>query len=160
MRRMGIQPTTTRTVSPRALPLSYRRYKPYTDTGLGICQVWRAKAMNLPSRVILLHSRRNCPPYNKARFSRQLRRSSQGTIRDTTIEIDNCCLRLSASVMLRLQSSLRTNVEPYGAVNYKMHFYSYGGFHSAATCPESKCSFWRTNESCIAVCIFIYLSAS
>ena len=24
---------------------------------------------------------------------------------------------------------------------YKMHFYSYGGFHSAATCPESKCSF-------------------
>jgi hypothetical protein len=38
-------------------------------------------------------------------------------------------------------------------------FYSYGGFHSVATCSKSKSSFGRTNESCFAVCIFVEIFA-
>ena len=33
--------------------------------------MWRAEAMNLPSRDLLLHSRRNSPPYNKAQLFNQ-----------------------------------------------------------------------------------------
>ena len=52
-----------------------------------------------------------------------------------------CCACLLASVILQLNPSLWTNADLYDAVNYKMHFYSYGGFHSVAACLRGKCSF-------------------
>ena len=47
--------------------------------------------MSLPSRDLLLHSRRNCPPYNKAHLSLIQYWISPQLVRNKTI---NCCSRL------------------------------------------------------------------
>ena len=70
--------------------------------------------MNLPSRDLLLHSRRNSPPYNKAHFF-----------------IDQC----------RIAPPRSSTYYIAVCAFHKMHSYSYGEFHSATSCPESKRSF-------------------
>ena len=59
------------------------------------------------------------PPYNKARFSRQLRRTSMGTIRDTTIENDNRCLRLyKMHSLIKRWLSHRSSLPTRASVRY------------------------------------------
>ena len=64
-----------------------------------------------PLKRLLLHSRRNCPPYNKALFFIDQRRIAP-------------------------PRSSACGVAVY-AFN-KIHSYSYGEFHSTTSCPESK----------------------
>ena len=102
---------------------------------------WRAEAVNLPSRDLLLHSRRNCPPYNKAHFFIDQRWIAPP--RSSAYYIAVCAF-------------------------YKMHINSCGEFHSATSCPESKRSlaepmravwlsaslflFSFTPNTCVSVC--------
>ena len=64
-----------------------------------------------PLKRLLLHSRRNCPPYNKALFFIDQRRIAPP--RSSAYGFAVCAF-------------------------YKMHLNSHGEFHSTTSCPESK----------------------
>ena len=106
--------------SPSLYQLSYRgiiqgtvyfRSNCLIKIAVGAFNVWRAEVVNLPSRDLLLHSRRNCPPYKKAHFFIDQRRIAPP--RSSAYGFAVCAF-------------------------YKMHLNSYGEFHSMTSCPESK----------------------
>ena len=93
---------------------------------------WRVEAANLPSKAMLLHSRRNSPPYNKAHFSIDF--------------VADCSARI-------------VNIGMAVCAFFKMHPSSCRDFHSATSCPESKRSLTEPMRDVCCLHLFTVLGS-